>query len=238
MTVQPFRRHAGGLELLSVLLAFSASTLQGADNNVTKSALESDPQGWQDILPAADLSGWYRVSVPPNGKLGREQWHVDAVKNVLICDGDGGHDMLLTSKEYADTIFHFEFRYEKSEGITGYNSGAYVRNSKDGDLWHQAQFGDASDGFLFGETKTADGGKTFFDTRNEMKENRVKPAGEWNNFEVTSSGKTLTLWVNGAVTCQYQNCGVSQGHIGLEGEGYRIEFRNLKVKPLTANATE
>lgn len=221
------------LSLVSAtLLAFTADTLQGADTAPTKSAFESDPQGWQDILPAADLAGWYRVSVPPNGKLGREQWHIDADRKVLICDGDGGHDMLLTSQEYGDAIFHFEFQYTKIEGKTGYNSGAYVRNSKDGALWHQAQFGDGKDGFLFGETRTADGGKKFFSLQKEVKENRVKPAGEWNTFEVTALGKILTLWVNGAVTCQFENCGVSQGHIGLEGEGYRIEFRNLKVKSL------
>jgi hypothetical protein len=231
----PFRSFpcpAGALKILSVLLAFSAGALQGADATVTKSALKSDPQGWQDILPDANLSGWYRVTVPPHGKLGREQWHVDVARKVLICDGDGGHDMLLTSKEYGDAVFHFEFRYEKIEGKTGYNSGAYVRNSKDGALWHQAQFGDAQDGYLFGETKTAAGGKQFFTTKNEVKENRVKPAGQWNTFEVTAIGHTLTLWVNGAVTCRYRSCGVPRGHIGLEGEGYRIEFRNLKVKPL------
>ncbi len=236
MTFRPFRRHAGGLIALAILLAFSASALQGADNTVTKSALQSDPQGWQDLLPAADLSGWYRVPVPPHGKLGREQWHVDAARNVLICDGDGGHDMLLTCQEYADAIFHFECRYEKIEGRTGYNSGAYVRNSKDGALWHQAQFGDAQDGYLFGETRTADGGKKFFNTKDEVKKNRVKPAGQWNTFEVTALGHTLTLWVNGAVTCRFPKCGVARGHIGVEGEGYRIEFRNLKVKPLTASA--
>ena len=61
---------------------------------------------------------------------------------------------------------------------------------------------------------------------------RVKPAGEWNTLEVTARGKTLTLWVNGAVTCQFDDCGMAQGRVGLEGEGYRIEFRNLKVKAL------
>jgi len=87
---------------------------------------------------------------------------LDAARNVLVCDGDGGHDMLLTRKEYADAVFHFECRYGKVEEQTGYNSGAYVRNSKDGAFWHQAQFGDAQDGYLFGETRTADGGKKFF----------------------------------------------------------------------------
>lgn len=217
----------------AVLLSIVPLPARGADAAESKSALETDAQGWKDILPASDLSGWYRVPVPPNGKLGREQWHVDSARNVLVCDGDGGHDMLLTSQEYGDAIFHFEFKYEKIEGGKGYNSGAYVRNSKDGALWHQAQFGDAKDGFLFGETMI-DGAKKFFNTQKNVKENRVKPAGEWNTLEVTAKGKTLALWVNGAETCRYENCGVSQGRIGLEGEGYKIEFRNLKVKALSA----
>ena len=207
-----------------------------ADGERSKSALESDAQGWQDIMPGADLAGWYRVPVPPNGTLGRNQWRVDASGKTLVCDGDGGHDMLLTKKEYGDAVFHFEFRYTRIEGKTGYNSGAYVRNSQDGALWHQAQFGDAKDGFLFGETRTADGGSKFFSTQKDVQESRVKPAGEWNVVEVTARGKTLALWVNGAVTCRFDNCGAPQGRVGLEGEGYRIEFRNLKVKPLPPTA--
>lgn len=197
----------------------------------TKSALETDPSGWTDIMPPADLKGWYRVSVPPTNALGRAQWHVDAAKKILICDGDGGHDMLLMDREIGDAIFHFEFCYTKVEGKTGYNSGAYVRNSQNGSFWHQAQFGDAKDGFLFGATQGPDGVKKF-NLKKEVKENRVKPAGEWNTFEVTARGKTLTLWVNGAVTCQFPDCGLPKGRVGLEGEGYRIEFRNLKVKEL------
>ena len=224
--------------IIAAMMAATPSRLQSADNTGAKSAVETDSQGWQDILPPAGLAGWYRVPVPPNGKLGRAQWHVDAASQTLICDGDGGHDMLLTDREYGDAIFHFEFRYEKVEGKTGYNSGAYVRNSKDGGLWHQAQFGDAKDGFLFGETKTADGGKKFFNTQKDVKENRVKPAGEWNTLEITARGRTLVLWVNGAVTCRYENCGVPTGHLGLEGEGYRIEFRNLKIKSLAASPAE
>ena len=168
-------------------------------------------------MPTADLKGWSRVPVPPTGKFGRDQWHVDTDAKVLICDGDGGHDMLLLDKEIGDAIFHFEFRYTKVEGKTGYNSGAYVRNSKDGAIWHQAQFGDAKDGFLFGETPTPDGKKKFFSLSKEVKDMRVKPAGEWNTFEVTAKGKTLTLWVNGAVTCQFNDCGQAEGSGGSGG---------------------
>ena len=61
-----------------------------------------------------------------------------------------------------------------------------------------------------------------------------KPIGEWNTLEITARGKMLTLWVNGAITCQFDNCGLEKGRLGLEGEGYRIEFRNLKLKELSA----
>lgn len=220
-----------------VLLMFSAACfstyqVQGADTRGAPSALETNSQGWVDILPSSDLKGWYRVPVPPTGNLGREQWHCDTTNHLLICDGDGGHDMLLFDKEFGDAIFHFEFCYTKIEGRTGYNSGAYVRNSKDGAIWHQAQFGDAKDGFLFGVTSTEQGGKKSFNLRKEVKDMRVRPAGEWNTMEVTARGKTLSLWVNGAITCQFEDCGMASGRVGLEGEGYRIEFRNLKVKSL------
>lgn len=230
----PFSRLLGGLATLWVLACVTEPAgVRAADAEASgKSALETDPQGWVDILPGPDLKGWYRVPVPPGGKLGRDQWHVNTTDRVLVCDGDGGHDMLLTDKEYTDAIFHFEFRYTKVEGKTGYNSGAYVRNSPDGGIWHQAQFGDAKDGFLFGETPKEDGGKKFFSRAKEVTDKRVKPAGEWNTFEVTAKGSTLTLWVNGAVTCRFDDCGAPKGHLGLEGEGYRIEFRNLQVKEL------
>ncbi len=203
-----------------------------ASGEETKSKLQSAPEGWVDIMPPANLKGWYRVPVPPTGRLGREQWHVDTASKLLVCDGDGGHDMLLFDKEIGDAIFHFEFCYTKIEGKTGYNSGAYVRNSKDGAIWHQAQIGDASGGYLFGETPGADNQKKFFSLDKQVTDKRVKPAGEWNTLEMTAVGKTLTLWVNGAVTCQFQDCGREKGYLGLEGEGYRIEFRNLKVKAL------
>ncbi len=217
-----------------VMLAFAwpfVGQRQAAFGAESPSALEADPQGWVDLLPQVDLKGWYRVAVPPSGELGRQQWHVAPDKKLLVCDGDGGHDMLLFEKEFGDAIFHVEFRYVRIEGKSGYNSGVYVRNSRDGAIWHQAQIGDASGGYLFGET-LADGKRKFFTFATEVKDPRVKPAGEWNTLEMTARGKIVTLWVNGAVTCEFHDCGKEKGRVGVEGEGYRIEFRNLKVKEL------
>ena len=43
-------------------------------------------------------------------------------------------------------------------------------------------------------------------------------------------GRTLSLWVNGAVTSEIA-VDVPRGYFGLEAEGWRIEFRGLRVKP-------
>ena len=228
------RNSSYRLAVLGVLVFVCLGSIRShADDSApTKSALEADPTGWVDIMPPADLKGWSRVPIPPKGQLGRAQWHVDTDSKVLICDGDGGHDMLLLEKALGDAIFHFEFCYTKVEGLKGYNSGAYVRNSPDGAIWHQAQFGDARDGFLFGVSPMVGGKPRFFTLRGKIKEGCVKPAGEWNTMEVTAKGEVLTLWANGAVTCQFKSCGMPQGHVGLEGEGFRVEFRNLKIKEL------
>lgn len=226
-----FRKWIHVLAIVFILAASVAhvSSAKGAEG---KSKLESDPEGWVDLLPGTDLKGWYRVPVPPTGQLGRQQWHVDADKKLLICDGDGGHDMLLLDKEIGDAVLHVEFCYTKIEGKTGYNSGVYARNSRDGAIWHQAQIGDASGGYLFGETPAAENRKKFFSLDKQVPNPRVKAAGEWNTLEITAVGRKLTLWVNGALTCEFDECGREKGHVGVEGEGYRIEFRNLKVKEL------
>ena len=196
-----------------------------------KSALETEPAGWKDITPKANLAGWTRLPLPPGSTLGRAQWHVDPATSYLVCAGDGGHDWLRYDREVGDFIYHAEWRYVPVPGKTGYNSGVYARSSADGTLWHQAQVGDARGGYLFGNT-LVDGQPMRFNLSNQVKEQRVRPAGEWNTYEITCRGKTMTLWVNGGVTQEWTGCEVPRGYVGVEGEGFKIEFRNLKLKEL------
>jgi hypothetical protein len=198
----------------------------------TPSALESDPKGWTDIMPGADLKGWTRVPFMSTDPLNPvSQWKVDAAKGVLVCEGDKGHEFLRYDKEMANFIFHVEWRLAPIPGGKGYNSGVFARNSGDGLIWHQGQVGDASGGFIIGETLRG-GVKQRVNLRAEMKEVRVKPVGEWNVYEMRADGPSITLWVNGAVTNELTNLEVLKGYIGLEAEGYFIEFKNLKLKTL------
>jgi hypothetical protein len=198
----------------------------------TPSALDSDPKGWTDIMPDASFKGWTRlpfmVTTPMNPA---SQWKVDTVNKLLICEGDKGHEWLRYDKELANSILHVEWRFVPIAGGKGYNSGVMARNNADGTIWHQAQVGDASGGFLMGAT-LVNGVSQRINLRAQMKENPVKPAGEWNTYEIRSDGPKMTLWVNGVVTTEITNLEVAKGFSGLEGEGYLIQFRNLKLKPL------
>jgi hypothetical protein len=49
---------------------------------------------------------------------------------------------------------------------------------------------------------------------------------------IAAAGKQITLWVNGAVTSELKECDVPRGFIGLEAEGYRVEYRNVQVKAM------
>jgi Domain of Unknown Function (DUF1080) len=220
--------------MLSSVLLVSIACLAMADEAETPSALERDPSGWTDLLAQAGpkLEGWTRGPLPATGRLNpRSQWSLDAATGHLVCEGNGGHEWLRWDKELGDGVFHVEWRFTPVPGKKGYNSGAYARNSADARIYHQAQTGDASGGYLFGNTEV-DGKPRRFDLSKQQKASRVKAAGEWNTFEITCKGKDVTLWVNGAVTNRWDDCQVPRGHVGLEAEGYRIEFRNVKVKPM------
>jgi hypothetical protein len=185
-------------------------------------------QGGEDILPGASLKGWTRVAIPPENALDPvSQWRVDKAAGILVCEGNHGHEWLRLDRELADFLLHVEWRFTKLDNETRYNSGVFVRNSLDGKIWHQAQAGLAG-GWLFGVTPV-NGAPQRINLRPEMKENRVKPAGEWNVYDIRCQGKTISLTVNGAVTSEFTACEVPKGYIGLEAEGYRIEFRNLKL---------
>jgi len=202
---------------VSTFLAFSLGLVQAADP--------------VDLLPAENLQGWSRVPIPAiSGVNPKLQWRVDTAAKTLICTGDGGHEWLRYDKELSDFILELDWRFTPKDGETKYNSGIGIRLSKQGEIWYQAQTGLAG-AYLFGQN-FADGGLKSFNLKAQMKENRVKPAGEWNHFLIRAEGDRITLSVNGEVVNELTGVGMRRGYIGLEAEGFEIAFRNLKLQTL------
>jgi hypothetical protein len=202
----------------------------------TESALSTTPAGWVDLLADKSLKDWVRVPLGAGRTLAAgdvnapSPWTLDAA-GVLACAGDkAGHEMLRYATEFGDHVLHVEWRFVKIDGEPAYNAGVFVRTGADGTIWHQAQTG-PSGGFLFANI-LVNGTPQRVNMRDQMTENRVKPAGEWNTYEITAKGPTITLWVNGAVTSTLEKTDVLRGYVGFEAEGYKIEFRNVKLKTL------
>jgi hypothetical protein len=180
-----------------------------------------------DLYPDNHLGEWTRIAIPPDKPISNiAQWHLDAAARTIVCDGNGGHEWLRYNHELGDFDFKVEWRFTPVAGTTKYNSGVFFRNNRDGSIWHQAQAGLAG-GYIFGVTPV-EGAPKRIDLREKMKENRVKAAGEWNLYEIRCEGANCSLAVNGAVVSEIATA-VLHGYIGLESEGYRIEFRSLRL---------
>jgi len=192
--------------------------------------LAADPSGWVDLMPHGSFQGWTRVAIPPDKALDPVcQWKLAKDHGTILCEGDHGHEWLRYDRELTNFLLHVEWRFEKREGLKGYNSGVFVRNDREGRVWHQAQVGELA--YIFGQTLIR--GKLSEMFKNPPPAvNPLHPIGEWNTYEIRCDGPKITLWVNGELTGETTAPEVPKGYWGLEAEGYRIEFRNIKLKSL------
>lgn len=174
---------------------------------------------------------WTRVAIPPDHPVSNvAQWHIDYAKKQILCDGNGGHEWLRFNREIANFTFHVKWRFTPvTTPSPKYNSGVFFRNNLDGSLWHQAQT-QLAGGYIFGVT-LIDGKPTRFNLQKDMKENRVRPPGHWNVYDIRCVAETCTLAVNGEIV-NTASVGLNKGYVGLEAEGYRIEFKDLKLREL------
>jgi len=199
-----------------------------------KSALESDPAGWTDLFPDKELKGWKRVGAPP--KVEQKVFGLSEDGKLLVVDGRNGVLLnLLYDKEYADGIWHVEWRWGKDQGEKpNYNGGVYVRAAEDASTWIQAQVARPAKGPAVGDfikMIPTDGKPQRADV---IQKGAIREAalGEWNTYEITCKGKSVSLWVNGAVTASIDDCPLPRGRVGLQAEFALYEVRALKYKPL------
>src|SRR5262249_28138009 len=159
--------------------------------------------------------------IPPDEKLNsKNAWSVDESGKILHCDGVGVKEILRYDPEVGDGIFHVEWRFRKTDDKAAYNSGVYVRTSADGKIWHQAQVAHQDKrpqlAGLFGMTLVDGKPKQFLQAGDGAK--RGSAPGQWNTYEVTCKGKSISVWVNDGVATTWNDCQVPKGHLGLQAE--------------------
>jgi hypothetical protein len=56
--------------------------------------------------------------------------------------------------------------------------------------------------------------------------------GEWNEMKIECSANAITVWVNGVLVNQGDNCSASKGQIAIQAEGSEVEFSKIELVKL------
>jgi len=147
---------------------------------------------------------------------------------------------LRTIKEYSDYHLHIEWRYPEDPT----NSGVFLHTSGPDLIWPahyqgQLKHENAGDFIVHGVGVSATIGDTVYVSSDTLKPlipklntTNENPAGEWNSYDITCTGSTIELRVNGLLQNTATNCSLTRGGIGLQAEGSKIQFRNLWIEPI------
>ena len=57
-------------------------------------------------------------------------------------------------------------------------------------------------------------------------------AGDWNAFVLRVQGRNIKLSINGKEAWATEATTPPEGYIGIQAEGVRYQFRNIKLTPL------
>jgi hypothetical protein len=184
--------------------------------------------GFRLLFDGKSLDGW-------QGATG--QYKVE--DGMLVCDPGGN---LLTSEEFGDFIFRFEFKLPP-----GGNNGVGIRtqtgvNAAYHGMEIQILDNDAPryenlqpyqyHGSIYGVVPA--------------KRGYLKKPGEWNCEEIIADGGHIVVTLNGTVIVDADISGIEEtmdhrehpglhnekGNIGFLGHGHRVEFRSIRIKPL------
>lgn len=60
-----------------------------------------------------------------------------------------------------------------------------------------------------------------------------KEVGKWNTMKVQCLDREIKVWVNGDLVNYGHDCTTNKGQIAVQAEGSEVEFRKIKLKPIT-----
>jgi hypothetical protein len=251
----PLRRHLAGALLLSLL---------GLGLPAAISAAEGDaPAGFVSLFNGRDLTGW-KIPEGDNG-------HWKVVEGVI--DYDAGSEAasdknLWSEKEYGNFMLRVDWRLKETP-FTNSNvpyilpDGTHARDVHGKPI--RMTFPDSDSGVLLrGSAKYQlnifcwpIGSGEMYGVRmdpNSSPELRAaatprtqadKPVGEWNRFEVTTRGNTVTVLLNGKLVIAGAQIPAlpANGRIGLQHHGGKrdgkwtgppslVQFKNIYIKQL------
>ena len=192
-----------------------------------------DAEGFIPLFNGKDLTGW----------VGATKGY--AVENgVMFCMPKGGGN-LYTAHQFGDFILKFEFKLPE-----GANNGLGIRTPMGVNAAYQGMelqvLDDSAERYAKLRPEQYHG--SIYDVV-AAKRGHQKPVGQWNTQEVRAIGPKITVILNGATIvdadldevrktidpkklAKHPGLNRAGGHIGWLGHGSKVEFRNIRIKPI------
>ena len=202
--------------------------------------------GFRDLFNGRDLTGWVNVNTD------KDTWSVK--DGMIICTGHP-IGVMRSEREYENFILHIEWEHIEPGG----NSGVFVWSDAkpqqsrlpngvevqmlelDWVNLHKQNGEPAPLAYVHGELFGVGGVVTTPDNprgpRSKSVENRCKPRGEWNTYDVVCVDGVIKLAVNGKFVNGISHSTQKKGYLCLESEGAEIHFRNIKILELPPGVT-
>ena len=179
--------------------------------------------GWTELFNGRDLAGWHlRQPDGPNGWSVKGGVYINTPKSTDI----------QTDANYYNFLLHVEFNVAPNG-----NSGVYMRDK------YEVQIFDS-----FGKPPDQGGCGALY-KRIAPAVNASKPAGEWQTYDITFIGQRLSVFHNGKKVLDNVDTGPKgtgaasnrddgPGPLRLQGDHEAVQFRNLRIRPLSREEAE
>jgi len=207
----------------------------------THAMVASAPQ-FVDLFNGRNLKGWVNVNTA------EDTWRVK--DGLLICSGHP-IGVMRSEKQYENFVLHIEWMHIEPGG----NSGVFVWSTAQPSPTTRLPDGievqmleldwvklNTRDGrtpplaYVHGELFGVNGVKTVPDNprgeRSMSVENRARPRGEWNTYDVVAVDGVIKLSVNDKFVNGISRSSQKKGYLCLESEGAEIHFRNIRLMEL------
>jgi len=237
--------HALGTALLLCLANLSAAAESPQPNTLTEAEKQA---GWRLLFDGKTTTGWrgYKMEKMPPG------WQ--AIDGALVRvsggaggKGAGGGDDIVTTEEFESFDLQLEWKVLKNG-----NSGVLYHVSEEPvTAWHFAPEVQILDNTSHPTRSKLELAGACYDLYPPSKD-ATKPPGEWNHMRIVVKGANVEHWMNGEKIVEYELWSddwkqrvagskhkvrpqfgtFKKGPICLQDHTDRIEFRNIKLRPL------
>ncbi len=236
------------LSLSLIVLAGLGQAVRADDNPPNTLSEKEKADGWKLLFDGKSTAGWHAF----RGKEVGDKWKV--IDGALVFkpkDGKRGGD-IVTDDEFGDFELAFEWKV-----TPGANSGVMYRVSEA----ESAPFFTGPEYQILDNQRHPDGRSKLTSAAScyalyAPSMDATRPVGEWNQGKIVVSGNKVEHWLNGKKVVSYafesedwsdrvakskfkewKKFGtMKKGKIDLQDHGDEVAYRNIKIKPLKANA--